>query len=179
VSSVLTDDWWATSEGLVEAAETAAGIELTTKARLALIEMSVELIVLLTSWPGTADPLANLRRPPGARARRRLTELTLGTEGGRQHDPCRVGPRRSGPGGGTGHETGAACVGRCGRVAGRARAGRRGAAWSSERTTPPEGEDRLPAATHTGGGLSFLPSPARSTFGGGGGREPSTVRGSP
>jgi hypothetical protein len=53
---VLTDDWWATSEGLVEVAEAAAGVELAPKARLALVEMTVELLVLLTCWPGTARP---------------------------------------------------------------------------------------------------------------------------
>jgi hypothetical protein len=56
VSPVLTDDWWATSEGLVEVAESAAGVELAPKARLALVEMTVELLVLLTCWPGTAHP---------------------------------------------------------------------------------------------------------------------------
>ena len=56
MSPVLTDDWWATSEGLVEVAESAAGVELAPKARLALVEMTVELLVLLTCWPGTAHP---------------------------------------------------------------------------------------------------------------------------
>ena len=64
MSLVLTDDWWATSEGLVEMAEEAAGVDLAPKARRALVEMSVELIVLLTCWPGAARPadaLAYLR----------------------------------------------------------------------------------------------------------------------
>ena len=64
MSLVLTDDWWATSEGLVEMAEEAAGIDLAPRARQALVEMIVELIVLLTCWPGAARPadaLAYLR----------------------------------------------------------------------------------------------------------------------
>ena len=56
MSPVLTDDWWATSEGLVDMTEATAGVELTPKARLALVEMTVELLVLLTCWQGTARP---------------------------------------------------------------------------------------------------------------------------
>ena len=66
---VLTDDWWATSEGLVEMAEVATGVELAPKARLALVEMSVELIVLLTCWPGTARPADALAYLRSRRAR--------------------------------------------------------------------------------------------------------------
>jgi hypothetical protein len=57
-------DWWAMAERLASFAEGATSFELSAKARLVLIEMIVDLVVLLTSWPGPArpaDPLAYLR----------------------------------------------------------------------------------------------------------------------
>ena len=53
---VLTDDWWATSERLAEVAEGATGVELSATARHDLVAMIVELLVLLTCWPGGDRP---------------------------------------------------------------------------------------------------------------------------
>ena len=64
VPETLTDEWWALSEHLADVAQDVAGVELTTTTRMALIEMTVELLVLVTCWPGSpppANPLAYLR----------------------------------------------------------------------------------------------------------------------
>jgi len=45
-------------------AQDVAGVELTTSTRMALVELTVELLVLITCWPGSptpAHPLAYLR----------------------------------------------------------------------------------------------------------------------
>ena len=60
----MTDDWWSVSEGLADLAQDVAGVELAASARTALVEMTVELLVLLTCWPSSpapANPLAYLR----------------------------------------------------------------------------------------------------------------------
>jgi hypothetical protein len=60
----MTDDWWCVSERLADLAQEVAGAELAANARMALVEATVELLVLLTCWPSSptpANPLVNLR----------------------------------------------------------------------------------------------------------------------
>ena len=64
VPEELTDGWSALSEHLAGVAQDVAGVELMTSTRMALVEMTVELLVLVTCWPGSpppASPLAYLR----------------------------------------------------------------------------------------------------------------------
>ncbi len=49
-------DWWATAEHLADAAQGVVGVELTTAARAVLVEMTAELLTLLTCWPNTVQP---------------------------------------------------------------------------------------------------------------------------
>ncbi len=63
-TETTTDDWWSISERLADLAQDVAGVELAASARTALVEATVELLVLLTCWPGSptpADRLAYLR----------------------------------------------------------------------------------------------------------------------
>ena len=52
----LTDDWWAFSEQLADLAQDVVGVELPTSTRMALVEMTVELLVLVSCWPGSPTP---------------------------------------------------------------------------------------------------------------------------
>jgi hypothetical protein len=57
----LTNEWWTLSERLTSVAQAVAGVELTASTRKALVEITVELFVLLTCWPGSpkrTNPLA-------------------------------------------------------------------------------------------------------------------------
>ncbi len=56
----IDGDWWAAAEHLVGMAEDTTGFGLPEKARCALVEMTVDLIVLLTWWPGGAAPADRL-----------------------------------------------------------------------------------------------------------------------
>ena len=61
---MLSDDWWATADSLVEVAEDATGVELPPRAGSSLVEMVVEPMVLLIRWPCwplPANPLGYLR----------------------------------------------------------------------------------------------------------------------
>jgi hypothetical protein len=69
VIPVLTDDWWATSEHLAKVSEDATGVELSATARYALVGMTVELLVLLTCWPGGDRPASALAYLRTRRAR--------------------------------------------------------------------------------------------------------------
>jgi len=42
------DDWWATAEHLADVVQSVAGVELSAAARAALIDVTVELLTLLT-----------------------------------------------------------------------------------------------------------------------------------
>jgi hypothetical protein len=64
VSADVDSDLWALAEHLVAAAEDAAAFELPEKVRCSLIEITVDLMALLTCWPGgiaPADQLGYLR----------------------------------------------------------------------------------------------------------------------
>lgn len=56
----VSGDWWAMAEHLVGMAEEAAAFELPVKARCVLVEMTVDLFVLLTCWPGGSAPADRL-----------------------------------------------------------------------------------------------------------------------
>jgi hypothetical protein len=71
-------DWWATAEQLADVAQRVAGVELTTAARMAVVEMTVDLLTLLTCWPNTsrqAHALAYLRTRRARMARHALWVL--------------------------------------------------------------------------------------------------------
>jgi hypothetical protein len=69
VSALRTDDWWALGEGLADLVADLSGVEPPPAARALLVEMIVELLTLVTSWPSRGRPAAPLAYLRARRAR--------------------------------------------------------------------------------------------------------------